>query len=163
MRRCELGAYQCGHSHQQEAFHRNLPARILPLQGRVKEAIVGVVCVFDLVLITQIREEAFESLVLIRRDFERCQNPAEIRTVVSVMEEADVPSAAERVEELKQGPRPLRELETAEALAPDVTRMAADHIPHVKLRQFVVGEVGRYVALAKETGFDLVRVLAAAN
>ncbi len=129
----------------------------------MKEAIVGVICVFDLVLITQIREEAFESLVLIRRDFERCQNPAEIRTVVSVMEEADVPTPAERVEELKQGAGTFRELETTEAFASHVARMTADHISHVKLREFVVGEVGRFVALAEEIGFDLRRVLAAAN
>src|SRR5438552_16073253 len=87
---------------QKKRFMGPSAAPILPLAGRLKEAIVGVVRVFDLVAVTQVREEAFEGLILVRRHFQRSQDASEIRSVISIMKERNVPFSAECVEELQQ-------------------------------------------------------------
>src|ERR1051326_2190738 len=126
----------------------------LPFRCRLQKPSICVVAVFDLKLITQFLEEPFECLILIRRDFERRQNTAEIRAVVPVMEEADVPAAAKCVQKLKQRAGPLGELETAEAFAFDAARVSADHVTDVKFGEFVVREIGCFITLAEKVCLD---------
>jgi hypothetical protein len=57
------------------------------------------------------------------------------------VEQADVPAAAERVQELDQRAGALGELEAAEALVAHVGRTAAHHVPHVQLGQLVARQV----------------------
>ena len=64
-------------------------------------------------LVPQIREETFEGLIVCRRNFQRGENAAEIGAVIPVMEKADIPFAAQGVEELKQRSRPFGKFEAA--------------------------------------------------
>ena len=80
---------------------------------------------------------------------ERRQHAPEVGAVVAVVEQADVPAAAERLEELHQRAGPLGELEAARPLVPRVAGAAADHVAHVQLRQLVLREVERLVAGAR--------------
>src|SRR5579883_1953804 len=69
-----------------------------------------------------------------------------VRAVIAVVEQADVPAAADRLEEPEQRAGTLRKLEAVEQLIADAARTAADHVPHVELRHLVVGHVGDRVA-----------------
>jgi len=61
------------------------------------------------------------------------------------MEQADVPAAAEGVEELQQGAGTFRELEAADTLRRGPGGAAADHVANVQLRHLVSREIGRLV------------------
>ena len=61
-------------------------------------------------------EEGPERGFLVVRHLEPDQHAAEVGAVVAVVEQADVPASAQRVEELRQRARALRELEAVEPL-----------------------------------------------
>ena len=79
-------------------------------------------------------------------DLEAGEHAAEVGAVVAVVEQADVPAAAQLLEELRQRAGPLGELEPAQPLVAHVGRAAADHVAHVQLGHLVVGEVDGLVA-----------------
>ena len=93
-------------------------------------------------------EEGVERGHLVVGHLERGEHAAEVGAMIAVVEQADVPAAAERVEELEQRAGAFRELESAGAFVPRVERAAPDHVPHVELRHLVVGEVERLVPAA---------------
>src|SRR5690606_17834581 len=78
------------------------------------------------------------------------------------MEHADVPTVADRLQELQQRAGPLRELETVDQLVDDRRDVAADHVPHVQLRELVVRQVEHRVAARGETLHQRLRLAAAA-
>src|SRR5438128_4201750 len=139
MCRCQLSAHQRKNCQEQEPFHSNLRGTILSLCGWLKEAIVCVIVVFDLEAVAQIGKKTFERLILSRRHFQRGQHASEIGAVISVMEQRNIPSAAQRIEELKQRARPFGKFESAKALAFHITRVSSDHISDMQLREFVLG------------------------
>src|SRR6266702_4156914 len=63
-------------------------------------------------------QEALKVAPLCFRHLERAEHAAEVRPVVAVVKQADVPAVAELLQELHERPRPLRELEAVEALVP---------------------------------------------
>ena len=83
-------------------------------------------------------------------DLEAGQHAAEVRAVVPVVEQADVPTTAERVEEVGQRAGTLGKLEPAQTLVADLRRVSADHVPDVQLGHLVVGEIDRLVAARVE-------------
>ena len=50
------------------------------------------------------------------------------------------------IEKLHQRARPFRKLESIEALVGERRRTAADHVPNVQLRDFIVCEIDRGIA-----------------
>ena len=79
-------------------------------------------------------------------DFEAGEHATEVGAVIPVVEQADVPAAAELLEKLRQRAGTLGELEAAQPLVADFGRVAADHVPHVQLGELVVGQVHGLVA-----------------
>ena len=79
---------------------------------------------------------------LARRHLDPGEHAPVVGAVVAVVEEADVPALAHRVEEAHQRARPLRELEAVEHLV-RCRRGAADEVADVELRELVVGQVER--------------------
>jgi len=71
--------------------------------------------------------------------------------MIPVVKEADVPTAAQRLEELHQGAGTLRELESAHALGADVRGPSADHVTDIKLRHLRCprGGIRRLLAQAR--------------
>ena len=114
-----------------------------------EEQRVGGVAVLALAGVAERSRKPSNSASLGVGHLESREHAAEVGAVVAVVEEADVPAAAERVEELEQRARPLRELEAAEPLVAGLRRAAADHVAHVQLGDLVVGEVDRRVAAAR--------------
>src|SRR5215813_3216326 len=135
----------------------------LAVSGRLKEAAVGVICIFDLKSITEFAQKLIERSILIRWNFESGENPPEVRPVVPVMKEADVPLPAECVQKLQQCSWTLWKLEAAQPLAFHAEGVAAHHVPDVKFREFVIGEIGSLVTQPHEIRFQSGRVVAAAH
>jgi hypothetical protein len=69
--------------------------------------------------------------------------------MVPVVEQADVPAAAQLFQELGQRAGPLRKFKAAEPFVLHVRRASADHVADVQLRHLVVGEVHGLVAGAR--------------
>src|SRR4029453_7492514 len=82
------------------AFCVPLPSRYLPpfLFLSAEEALIGVVVVFDLELITKVRQESFKGLIVGFWYFHCSENSTEIRPMVAVVEEADIPLAPESIQ-----------------------------------------------------------------
>src|SRR5690242_6406160 len=78
-----------------------------PSRARRQKPRVGRVVDFPLIRVAERLEEAPELGFLIVRHLEADEDAAEVGAVVAVVEQADVPAAAERVEELGEGARPL--------------------------------------------------------
>ena len=81
---------------------------------------------------------------------ERRQNAAVVGAVAAVVEQRNVPVGAQRVQELEQRARRFRELEAEQAFLERLGWTAADHVTHVQLRHFVVGEIDHAVAAVVE-------------
>src|SRR5690606_17883583 len=86
------------------------------------------------------------------------EDPAEVRTMVPIVEQADVPAPTERIEELHQRPRSLGELEAAQPLVAHLTGAATHHVADMELRELVVAEVLGRVAGRAERLRELRRV-----
>jgi hypothetical protein len=113
--------------------------------------------------ISEIPQKALKRVIFIRRNFQRCKDSAEIGSMIPVMEKTYIPSAAQRVQELKQRARAFGKLETAESLAFDISGMTTDHIAHMQLRKLVVREVGCFVTLPQKFGLNSRGIIAAAD
>ena len=114
--------------------------------NRLQKPVISFIVILDLRFISEVLQESLKRLILIGRNFKRGQHAAEIRAVIAVVEKTDVPSAAQRIEELEERSRPFGELKTAEPFALDIARVPSDHVSHVQLREFVVREIGSFVA-----------------
>jgi hypothetical protein len=75
------------------------------------------------------------------RHLDAGQHPAEVGARIRVVEQADVPAAAEGPEEFQQGAGLLGKLDPVQALVLHARRQAAHHVPHVQFRYLVVAEV----------------------
>src|SRR5262249_27874503 len=107
------------------------------VRGPLKKPTIGFVRFLELVPVAERRQERLELRPLGLRHFEAGEHAAEVGAVIAIVEEADVPAASQSVEKLQQRPGPLRKLESAQPLAGDMRRPAADHVPDVKLRHLV--------------------------
>src|SRR5690242_6636152 len=105
----------------------------------VEKSPVGGVVELEQIGIPKPLEKGVKDGQLVVWHFEGGEDPSEVRTVVAVMKQADVPTAAERVEELHQRARPLGEFEAARPFLPHVVGAATDHVTDVQLRHLVVG------------------------
>ena len=85
-------------------------------RARRQKSLVRRVVDFALIRIAERLEEGPERAFLVVRHLEPDQHAAEVGAVVAVVEQADVPAPAERVEELRQRAGTLRELEPIEPL-----------------------------------------------
>ena len=74
-------------------------------------------------------------------DLDAGQHPAVVRAMVAVVEQADVPSRSDGLQELEQGTGPFGKFETIEPFVGQPVRRAAHHVAHVQLGHFVVGHV----------------------
>jgi hypothetical protein len=83
------------------------------------------------------------------------QHPAVIRARVCVMEETDIPAAAERAEKLPQRAGAFRELQAIKALVLQPGGQPTHHVPQMQLRHLVVAQVGHGVAEFLQTLDDL--------
>ena len=92
-------------------------------------------------------EKCLELFPFVGWDFERGQNPAEIRAVIAVVKQADVPPASEGIQEdWHEGSGPLRKTKPTRPLVLDVSSATTNHVADVHLRRLVVGEIERLVA-----------------
>src|SRR3954453_21593992 len=98
------------------SFTDPLPART----GLCKEQPIRPVAVLALVLVAERFEKCLEVGHVLGRHFEAGEDAAEVGTVVAVVEQADVPSSAERFEEIDQRAGALGELEAAQLLVMDL-------------------------------------------
>src|SRR4051794_5245829 len=98
-----------------------------------EESQVRFVVLVELVVVAERGQKRVEGGPVRGRNFEAGEDAAEIGAVIPIVEQADVPASAERVEELEQRAGTLRELEAADALVFDVRRPSADHVPDVQL------------------------------
>src|SRR5579862_8788721 len=105
---------------------------MLLLKTGLEEAIICLVVVFGLKLISKVFKKAFEGVVVVWRNLQRRQDAPEIGTVISIMEQRDIPAAAQRVEKLKQCAGPFGKFEAAQAFALHVASMATNHVPDVE-------------------------------
>ncbi len=97
------------------------------------------------------------------RQLEGAQHPAIVGAVVAVVEQADVPAAAEGLEKAHQGARLLRKLETVETFTEGPGRAAANHVTHVVLGQLALGHVDHRITVAAELIDDLAELLVTAT
>ena len=105
---------------------------------------------FGRVGVAELVEERAERRQVRLGDLEAGQHAAEVGAVVAVVEQADVPAAAQLLEELRQRAGALGELEPAQPLVAHVRRAAAHHVADVQLGHLVVGQVHRLVAGARQ-------------
>ena len=66
--------------------------------------------------VAELFEEALKVSHLHRGNLDTRQDPSRIRSVVPVVEERDIPVAAQGIQKLHQGDRSFRELETVKSL-----------------------------------------------
>src|SRR5437867_11096419 len=85
----------------------------LPLRAWLQETAVSVIPVFDLESIYKNRKEPLEKCVFMSGNLKRRKYSSEIRSVIAIVKQADVPAAAQCIEELQQRPRPFGKLEPA--------------------------------------------------
>lgn len=81
--------------------------------------------------------------------FERRQYAPVVGAMAAIVEQ-NVPVRTQRVEEAQQRARRFREFEAVEAFLQRMRRTPADHIAHMQLRHFVVGEIHYAVAAIVE-------------
>src|SRR5262245_31498329 len=117
---------------------------------RRKETLVSIIPGFHAVAIAELGKKSLERRIILVGNFEGCQHSAEIRAVIPIVKQADVPAAAERIQELEQGARALGKLEAAHAFILYSWSAAADHVSHVQLRDFVIRQVGRFITVFEE-------------
>ncbi len=72
--------------------------------------------VLALIEVAEAIEEGLECRAILRRDLEAGEDAAEVGAVIAVVEEADVPAAAELFEESHERPGPFGKLEAADEL-----------------------------------------------
>ena len=82
--------------------------------------------------------------------FERRQYAPVVGAMAAIVEQRNVPVRTQRVEEAQQRARRFREFETVEAFLQRMRRTPANHIAHMQLRHFVVGEINHAVAAVVE-------------
>src|SRR3954470_12299234 len=116
----------------------------LPVVGQ--EALVRLVVLIQLEPVVEAGEERLEGVRLQRRDLEGGQHASEIRAVVAVVKEADVPAPADRIQKMEQRTRTLRKLEPADSFRGDGRRPPADHVAYVQLGHLVARQVRRFVS-----------------
>jgi hypothetical protein len=88
------------------------------------------------------------------RHLQADQDAAVVGALVAVVEQADVPARVHGGQEAHQRARPLGELEAEEALVARQLAAPADHVPHMLLGQFVVGQVDGGEAVPREVARD---------
>src|SRR5438105_7762685 len=93
-----------------------------------EEKAVGGVLALNCVFVAETFEKRCEGRQVVVFDFETGEHAAEVRPVIAVVEQADVPAAGERVEEVGERARTLRELEAAEPFVLHLWRMSTDHV-----------------------------------
>ena len=81
---------------------------------------------------------------------ERRQYAPVVGAMAAIVEQRNVPVRTQRVEEAQQRARRFREFEAVEAFLQRMRRTPADHIAHMQLRHFVVGEIHYAVAAIVE-------------
>src|SRR4029450_11199127 len=102
-----------------------------PRERSAEEQLVGDVLGLPLVGIAQTLEEGFEAAGPLVGHFEAREHTSEIRAVVAVVEQTDVPAPAELLQEVHQRARTFRELEPVDPFVPHLVAAAADHGPGV--------------------------------
>jgi len=98
----------------------------MPKAARRSWWLLAAVAVLALAGVAERFEEALELGEVPLGHLEAREDAAEVGAVVAVVEQADVPAAAEGVEEPEQGARALREGEAHDSLADGLRRVAAD-------------------------------------
>jgi hypothetical protein len=86
------------------------------------------------------------------------QDAAVVRTLVAVVEQADVPARAHQVQKLEQRARPLRKHETQQSLIFCKHGMPAHHVPDMFFGQIIVGQVNGLKAVPAQVRGDLARL-----
>ncbi len=102
---------------------------------------VGRVRALSLVGVSERTEKRFERRFVPRRHFEPGEYPPEVRAVIPIVEQADIPTPSELIEKRQQRAGPLGKLEPAQLLVRDIRAVPADHVPNVQLGQLVVAQV----------------------
>src|SRR5262249_40221533 len=95
--------------------------------------------------------------------FESRENPAKIRAMIAVVKKTDVPAAAQGIQKLEECAWALGKLEPAHPFMVHSGGTTADHVAYVKLRHFVLGQIGRLVTVLQEIGLDLMSVITISN
>ena len=94
-------------------------------------------------------EEAIEIVFVRRRNLEPGQDSTDGRTVIPVVEEADVPAFADAVEESNQRAGALRKLEPDQSFVLEVCP-PSDHEPNMEFRHLVSRHIHDLEAVATE-------------
>src|SRR5262249_45279460 len=105
----------------QRAFFRPIAANATELStvetcsSPEKQAICRVIRLFDEV-VPDLTQEILENRLIGGRDLHAHEHAPVVRTVIAVVEQADVPAAAHAVEEAHQRPRAVRKFEAVDDL-----------------------------------------------
>ena len=84
---------------------------------------------------------SFELIGLVLGNIDASENPAVIGAVIAIVEQADIPVRAYRIQKFQQRTRALGKLEAEQSFVRDARRASADHVAYMQLRHFVVGQV----------------------
>src|SRR4029453_15085548 len=125
-----------------------------------QEKIVRDVVRFALVAVTKRVEEGFECRDILLGHLEAREDASEVRAVISVVEQADVPASAKLLEKRHERAGAFGKLEPAQPFVYNFGAPAADHVPNVQFCRLVSGQINRRVATGIEHRGNLCRVLA---
>src|SRR5882672_10887002 len=126
--------------------------------GVAQETPIRLVALIELKPIPETGEERLECGSVGVWNLEGREHTAEVGAMVAIVEQADVPAAAERVEKLEQRARSLGELKAAHPLGADMRRSAADHVAHVQLRHLISRQIRGFVALCVQLRRDALAI-----
>src|SRR3569623_2535773 len=127
-----------------------------------KQTVYRVVRLFD-VGVGEFGEKGLEAVSIGRRHLYAHQPPAIRGAVIAVVKQADVPALAHAGEKAQQRAGPLGKYETVNQFLDAARRASADHMPHVQLGHFVVGEIFYRIPVLLQTPHDLVTLALAAT
>src|SRR5688572_16243761 len=78
-------------------FPKSVIFTVSPLFKRFQKQPVGVVSILHLILVPQRGEKTFEGGVVISRNLKGGQHAAEVRSMIAIVEQADVPASTQRI------------------------------------------------------------------
>src|SRR4030095_11644569 len=125
-----------------------------------EEKTIGGVIGFDCVFVAESFQKRSEAGKIPIFDFKAREDAAEVGSMVSVVEQADVPSPRERVEEVRERAGTFGKLEAAQRLVLHFGCVAADHVADVKLGHLVVRQIDCFVPRAAKLRDERIGILA---
>src|SRR4029077_2429089 len=125
-----------------------------------QEQFISRIAGFIPIPVLELGEEGLEGTLLSPGHLNAHQYSAEVRTVVAVVKQADVPAAAHAIQKIHQRPRALREFEAVYHLIDHFRRASSYHMANMQLGHLVVGQVLGFQAYFPQVTYQIACVLA---